>query len=73
MNAPEIRQQLDDWLWALSSNYSYKPPEEELAAVRSAWDLLRPFLLVEYRKIVDDRLNLVDSYLKNRESDHQLF
>lgn len=67
MNAPEIRQQLDDWLSALSSNYCYKPPEEELAAVRSAWDLLRPFLSVEYQAIVDNRLNLVDSYLKNRE------
>ena len=63
MTAPEIRSQLDDWLWELSRDRTHTPPLEALALLREAWESLRPQLPQDYRPIIDDRLAMVDSYI----------
>ena len=61
--APEIRSQLDDWLWVLSIDPTATLPAADVAMLRTAWAALKPKLPEAYRPIIDDRLALLDSYL----------
>jgi len=63
MQAPEIRKQLDEWLWKLRSDRTQAPPAADLARLRTAWTALKPKLPPGYHPIIDDRLDLVDSYI----------
>ena len=63
MTAPEIRKQLDAWLWLLSRDRTQTPPPAQLAQLRQAWAVLSPKLPEYYRPVIDDRIALVDSYL----------
>lgn len=62
MTAPEIRSQLDNWLWELSTTRT-APQSDQLAQLRQAWAELSTQLPEYYRPIIDDRMALVDSYL----------
>ena len=63
MQAPQIRAQLDEWLWELSRDRTATPPPAQLAQLRQAWAELRAWTHPKYNVLIDARLAMVDGYI----------
>ena len=63
MTAPEIRKQLDAWLWLLSRDRTATPPDDQLAQLRQCWAELRASTHTKYNVLIDARLAIVDGYI----------
>jgi len=63
MQAPQIRAQLDEWLWLLSRDRTHTPPPDQLDQLRQSWAELRASTHPKYNVLIDARLAIVDGYI----------